>query len=95
MMQEKIMSQNVSTTIEGYLRRINAVKQSSSLLDARLLEVEASLVALIEFMDAVGEQVKDVKVKPPTARPKTAPAKGMSPDDFKAIIEKMVQRPLK
>lgn len=72
-------------------RRMSNIKQSRCQLSDELSRIEATLNESMSAIDVVNQRLKDIKLNPPAQQAKSVPALGMSPDDFKMLIEKTLQ----
>lgn len=85
------MNADPGVMITAFSRRLGDIKQSRSLLGAELSEIETSLSGCMSSIDAVQQRLKDKRNAPRAPQAPGTPAPGMSPDDFKAFIEKILQ----
>lgn len=85
------MSASPVSVITEFTLRLSSIRQARGQLSEELTGLEASLGAFAGSLDTINQQFKVIKASPPAQQSKINPAPGMSPEDFKAFVEKILQ----
>ena len=85
------MSADLVAMIPEFFSRLGDIKQSRRQLSEEFLKTEASIAEFMSSLDAVSQRLKDMKTYLSPQQTKAVPFSGMSQDDFKGFIEKILQ----
>ena len=81
--------------VRSLTKKVKAIRKSQSKLDRELLYMEKWLTELTDNMESVDRRIAGIESKEKATEPKPISGKPrMSEEDFKAMLEKLLQNPM-